>query len=341
MKPVVFISHVHEEAALAVGLSHELNHLYLGGLDFFVSSDRESLRGGDDWLTKIKEALTQASVIIALVSPRSIQRTWVNFESGAGWLQKRVIPLCHSGLHPSQLPQPLQSLYSFDLHDPTDLEDLFKLIGKEAGLNLPPQDWHALVQRLTETELRLGPPIIQPYGASPCWVFPMSEDVGTIGALTKSLRDCRTIRVYTIGLNFFWNAGSLNLFEDRLRHGSITARICMANFGSKSIQQRIGEEPEHPIGVPGSEHLVRRLVRLEASVGDASRFALRVFSHYPTYAMLSFDDDLFIYNYGYKSLGNFSPTFHWKGKDTASQFFEGQFESIWADSQEASSVYAA
>ena len=123
LKPVIFISHVHEEAALAIALRQELSRMYLGAVDFFVSSDRESLRGGDDWLSKIKGALSNASIIIPVVSPRSIDRTWINFEAGAGWLHKRVVPLCHSGMRPAQLPQPLQSLFGFDLHDATDVED--------------------------------------------------------------------------------------------------------------------------------------------------------------------------------------------------------------------------
>jgi len=37
-----------------------------------------------------------------------VEKPWVNFEAGAGWVRDiPVIPLCHSGIQPSNLPMPL------------------------------------------------------------------------------------------------------------------------------------------------------------------------------------------------------------------------------------------
>jgi hypothetical protein len=79
----------------------------------------------------------------------------------------------------------------------------------------------------------------------------------------------------------------------------------MANFSSEPIRNRVlDEEPEHPIGVPGSEHLIRRLARLEGIAAGRSRFAVNLFSHIPSYATLIFDDEVYVYPYGYRILGN-------------------------------------
>jgi hypothetical protein len=338
-KPLIFISHIHQEQEIAILLEKELARIFLEGVEFFVSSDRRSLRGGDDWLREIKRALTEAAIVLALVSPRSVDKTWINFESGAAWLHKRIIPLCHSGLKPSQLPQPMQSLVGFDLHEPIDLKDLFQLIGDAAGLRSPANDWQVLARSISEVTLKFGALPTRPYGAHSCWVFPRSEDIGTVGALEKSLAQCSAIKIYSVGANFLWSATHLEMLEERIVEKLAAARICMADFTSNGIRSRMEEEPEHPIGVPGSEHLIRRLIRLESRVADPSRFSLRVFAHYPTYAMLGFDDQVYVYPYGYRSLGNYSPTFYWAGNDPAAKFFHDQFELVWHDARPAADVY--
>ncbi len=338
-KPLVFISHVHEEAELANSMKASLSHMLLGGVDFFVSSDRESIRGGDDWLVKIKDALSNACIVVVLVSPRSINRTWINFEAGAGWLRQRVVPLCHSGMQPSQLPNPLQRLYSFDIEVPHDLRDLCQLVAEAANLHVPEAEWGQLSEQLKQSALGSGPPIVQPYGASSCWVFPTSEDLRTITSLEKSLNSCEEASLFATGLNFFWNAGYFQLLEDRISKAELRVQICMANFRSQVIIDRLEDEPEHPIGILGSEHLVKRLMRLEDRINDRARFSLNLFSHYPTYAMLIFDEEIYVYPYGFKALGNSSPTFYWKGKDPAIQFFKQQFILIWDQSTPATEIY--
>jgi hypothetical protein len=64
MKPVVFISHIHSEAKVAIWLKESISELLLGGIDFFVSSDRSSIIGGDKWLLKIEDALKTSSVLL-------------------------------------------------------------------------------------------------------------------------------------------------------------------------------------------------------------------------------------------------------------------------------------
>jgi hypothetical protein len=133
--------------------------MLLGGVEFFVSSDVKSIRpGGDDWLFKIRGALAESCIVVVLVSPFSVKRTWVNFEAGSGWLKKRVVPLCHSGLVLSQLPPPLQSLQSLDLHNHDDLRELCAVVAKAAGLQTPEQDWVALRERLSCLSNGLGLP---------------------------------------------------------------------------------------------------------------------------------------------------------------------------------------
>ena len=98
----VFISHISSETELAQSLKKYLEKHFLGLLEIFVSSDRETIQAGSKWLEEVNEALKSADLQIILCSEESVGRPWVNFEAGAVWLRGiPVIPLCHSGLRPN------------------------------------------------------------------------------------------------------------------------------------------------------------------------------------------------------------------------------------------------
>jgi hypothetical protein len=80
-----------------------------------VSSSQ--LQIGDEWLDKIRSSLTSAKIVIALFSPESVQRPWVNFEAGGAWFSqdKKLMPLCIGGLHPATLPKPYSNIQGTEL----------------------------------------------------------------------------------------------------------------------------------------------------------------------------------------------------------------------------------
>lgn len=150
-KPLIFISHIHEHGKLSSVLTDEIAGLLLGGVDFFVSSDRVSITGGDKWLDKVETALKNAAIVMVICTKESVHRPWVNFEAGGAWMiKKRVVPLCFGGFQPSDLPQPLASRQAYDGADSGDLVDLVKLIAREAGLNAPDFAADTLVEKLVQ-----------------------------------------------------------------------------------------------------------------------------------------------------------------------------------------------
>ena len=61
---------------------------------------------GKEWQAALS-AGGRARAILVLCSPESVERPWVNFESGAGWGQDaRVITVCHDGLRREMPPYP-------------------------------------------------------------------------------------------------------------------------------------------------------------------------------------------------------------------------------------------
>jgi hypothetical protein len=134
----VFISHVGEEAEIAMRLKAALSRDFLGFVDAFVSSDAASIAAGEDWLDSVERALQQSSLFIVLCSPASITRPWVNFEAGAAWMRRiPLVPVCHAGLTPGDLPMPLSVRQGVDLDDADGVRRLYGRVAEVLGCQVP------------------------------------------------------------------------------------------------------------------------------------------------------------------------------------------------------------
>lgn len=140
-KPRLFLSHIHEEAALARVLQKWTEDSFPGQCTVFVSSDDKSIKKGSKWLDEIGDALTEARALVVLCSPNSLQRPWINFETGFGYARKLpVFPVCHSGQRLGELPRPLGDFHGFEIgRDAKFCNDFLTGIGKPLGFPKAPR----------------------------------------------------------------------------------------------------------------------------------------------------------------------------------------------------------
>lgn len=137
-KPIIFISHINEERDIAIAVKEFIDKKFLNIANVFLSSHEESLKLGDEWFITIKTSLKNCKIIIILCSPLSINKPWINFEAGAGWIKDiPVIPLCHSGLSIEKLPFPLKSFQGGILNNKEDIKKLFNVIAKILDIKTP------------------------------------------------------------------------------------------------------------------------------------------------------------------------------------------------------------
>jgi hypothetical protein len=130
----VFVSHITEEATVATAVKLHLERA-VPGVSVFVSST--DIMAGREWLGMLSSAIDGAALLIVLCSRRSVARTWVNFESGAGWGRGvDVIPLCHGGLRSSELPFPLVLFQVIDAAARGGVEDLVRVVAAKAGVGV-------------------------------------------------------------------------------------------------------------------------------------------------------------------------------------------------------------
>src|ERR1700742_2696870 len=80
-KEGVFISHINEESGVAHKVKSLLQDAFGPELKVFVSSDYESLRGGDKWFPTILDNLRSAKIILVLLSKDSLYRPWIPYEA--------------------------------------------------------------------------------------------------------------------------------------------------------------------------------------------------------------------------------------------------------------------
>ena len=74
----VFISYAQADRAHAEGVVRALSH---AGVSVWI--DKAKIKGGDQWDTEIHKALNEAKVMVLIVSARSLESQWVNYEIGS------------------------------------------------------------------------------------------------------------------------------------------------------------------------------------------------------------------------------------------------------------------
>jgi TIR domain len=109
MKFQLFISHDSRDRVAADQVKSILEQTFLNCKVFVSSSD---LVGGDVFVEQIRTHLKESVAIISIISRLSKDNLWVLFESGAGFLDKKTIPILFENLDFSDLPKPLQMLQS-------------------------------------------------------------------------------------------------------------------------------------------------------------------------------------------------------------------------------------
>ena len=159
--------------------------------------------------------------------------------------------------------------------------------------------------------------------------------------LEQSLKSSRGFRAYSISLNFLWDEDYYQKFRNHVMSSkSSEVKLCLANPFSPEILLRFIQEGGQPVNIRGIQDRIEdKFLSLEAEIGDKSKFEVRLFDHYPTYSLLIFDDEMYLYLYPFQARGNTSPIFYWKDKADIDPFFHEQFDKAWDSAQSASEVF--
>lgn len=184
IKSKVFLSHIHEDKAIAITIAKYLEQAFSRAIEIFVSSDGTSILLGDKWLDRIEENLKSSSILIVLASPNSVPRPWINFEAGGGWIGgARVMPVCIRGMKIAALPQPLKSLQASEIGSPEGVRDFFLGVAKVLDLDCSFADWAEVGKQLERAAELDGPADFAQSTDMPTTWSPDNRDFGWIKSL--------------------------------------------------------------------------------------------------------------------------------------------------------------
>lgn len=108
----------------------------------FVASRPGDIRADEDWLRGVERALQEADAYIVVLTPESVLRPWVHFESGAAWFSgRRLIFVRIGALSTDEIPLPIASRQVYALDNPEQLRAIFQ------ALELPVLNAEELVRR--------------------------------------------------------------------------------------------------------------------------------------------------------------------------------------------------
>jgi len=141
---LVFLSHITEEKELAKIIKDAIEDEFSGFVRVFVSSDGETIKAGQNFLKVIEDGLVDCIAAIYLISPISVQRSWISFELGAVWIRNALsqregreeipaLPFCHSDMTLKELPQPICNLNAIEANLASKLEFAFKSLQAAVG----------------------------------------------------------------------------------------------------------------------------------------------------------------------------------------------------------------
>lgn len=133
--PIVFISHyAHEDSELAKKFKQWIEtHYKVQKVKVFASSAESCIKTGTFFMSKIGQMLTMKDVLISLLTPASMSRPWVIFETGAGVCAKALLPILCRGAQKKDLVPPFQELQIKDASIPSQFHEVLRELDKALG----------------------------------------------------------------------------------------------------------------------------------------------------------------------------------------------------------------
>lgn len=133
-----FISHSHDDNKITELLANLFKKITLNQIAPWYSSDKSASGGismGEMWFAEIIKQIEESNVLIPIVTPNSINRPWLYFESGIAQSIKTclIIPVC-IGIGRDQIYPPLSQYQTFQLSDYRSFKEFIEKILNKYGV---------------------------------------------------------------------------------------------------------------------------------------------------------------------------------------------------------------
>jgi hypothetical protein len=326
----VFVSHASGDLPIVRAFVELLECIVRDPTDIFCSSvpsHRTPL--GLDYKEHLKSRLGETDLVVALVTPRYSSSAFCMNELGAAWvLAKRLIPLLVPPVTAAAIAGSLLSDHqSAYLNDASALDEIRDTVG--GGASTP--SWNQHRARFLEQvkAITIDTPALD---GVPTTRFAQSDSREFFNTIEPFLLKATRLAFLGIGVNVLKNRPLVDALIERVRAGLCTLTIYLADLASPSIESRQSEEEllrprPHPAGVDTERFIdyMRHQAKLEG-------LTIKLFTHYPTYALIVVDEHYFVYPYGFATLGNYCPVTWYRSTDPhdvpVTSFYDAQLRMI-------------
>jgi hypothetical protein len=192
------------------------------------------------------------------------------------------------------------------------------------------------LQSLAEPGIERGAP----------WIFKGSEHERFFAYFRERIPRAERVVMIGSGLAIL---GHPTVASSLIHGAAAPVEIYMADPWSPAVETRLIEEElgsvKPPDGRSGLESRLQTLLKLWQDAGRPEKVSIKVFTQYPTFALLIIGDDYFVYPYAYATLGNFSPVIRFsrslpEHRDIIA-FLDNHYARVKADSWDAEQVLNA
>jgi hypothetical protein len=136
-KPIVFLSHSSRDKEPLAALKKILDDRAAGSLNFFLSSDGESIRLGRNWVVSVSDALSQSKLMFVFLTAHSADSKWIHFEAGCAYAKGiQVVPVCLPGIDLNRITPPLGLLQGFNLHSHEAMGNLARICNETFNMKV-------------------------------------------------------------------------------------------------------------------------------------------------------------------------------------------------------------
>jgi hypothetical protein len=133
-KPTVFLSHSSTNRRELAGLKRLLDERAGGMIEFFLSSDDDSIAHGSVWPAEVRAALDRMSLMLIFVSSEALKSGWTYFEAGYGLHKLGTANIyCLPGSNKAALPSPFNILQNRNLHSAREVSLLIQQVNEKLG----------------------------------------------------------------------------------------------------------------------------------------------------------------------------------------------------------------
>jgi len=135
----IFVSHSSKDEAIAeafVQLVRAALNISSKGIRC-TSVEGYKLSAGADSNEQLRSEVFGCELFVALLSPTSMESTYVMFELGARWgIRRYLVPILVGGLDPGTLKAPLSGIHAISGVSDSDMHQLIGDIGSKLSLNV-------------------------------------------------------------------------------------------------------------------------------------------------------------------------------------------------------------